>query len=179
MYAVYNNIKIQGCEQLGRALDMPPDAIISGLLLLVSFFMSHCAVEVPDTMWIEPAILWITITMPTGSGKTPLFTYLTGILQSVRQKLNLTHVHPPWLLDEASIEKMGELMATNHSKLLGMYDELTTFLECIVEKAKQTRMSSPLFCLYTMENLGQEPLVCISQHTRIMYGCTCTCHMLY
>lgn len=60
---MYNNINfLQGCEQLGRALDMPPDAIITGLLLLVSFFMSHCAVEVPDTMWIEPAILWITIT---------------------------------------------------------------------------------------------------------------------
>ena len=107
---------------------MPPDAIINGLLLLVSFFLSHCAVEVPDTMWIEPAILWIRITMPTGSGKTPLFTYLTRILQRVRQKLNLTHVHPPWLLDEASIEKMGELMARNDSKLLGMYDELSTFL---------------------------------------------------
>ena len=66
--------------------------------------------------------------MPTGSGKTPLFTYLTVILQRVRQKLNITHVHPPWLLDEASIEKMGELMATNHFNLLGMYDELSTFL---------------------------------------------------
>ena len=30
--------------------------------------------------------------------------------------------------DEASIEKMGELMARNDSKLLGMYDELSTFL---------------------------------------------------
>ena len=84
---------------------MPPDAIISGLLLLVSFFLSHCAVEVPDTMWIEPAILWITITMPTGSGKTPLFTYLTRILQRVRQKLNLTHVHPPWLLTKQALKK--------------------------------------------------------------------------
>lgn len=119
---------IQGCKEIGQALDMPPDAILSGILLLVSFFTSHCAITVPGTVWVEPAILWISITMPTGSGKTPLFTFLTNILQKVRSKLNLTRAHPPWLLDEASFEKMGELMATNHSKLLGLYDELSTFL---------------------------------------------------
>ena len=91
------NNYIQGCEQLGRALDMPPDAIISGLLLLVSLFMSHCVVQVPDTMWIEPAILWITITMPTGSEKNPT-AHLTGILQRVRQKLSLTCIHPGYLM---------------------------------------------------------------------------------
>ena len=37
-------------------------------------------------------------------------------------------IYQEWLLDEASFEKMGELMATNHSKLLGIYDELSTFL---------------------------------------------------
>lgn len=119
---------IQGCKQIGRAIDMPPDAILSGILLLMSFFMSHCVIKVPGTVWIEPAILWIAITMPTGSGKTPLFIFLTSILQKVRSKLKLTRVDPPWLLDEASFEKMGDLMAANHFKLLGMYDELSTFL---------------------------------------------------
>ena len=63
---------------------MPPDAILCGILLLVSFFMAHSAVKVPRTMWIEPVVLWIAIVMPTGSGKTPLFGFLTGILQKVR-----------------------------------------------------------------------------------------------
>ena len=90
--------------------------------------MSHSAVHVPGTVWVEPAILWIAVTMPTGSGKTPLFIFLTSVLQRVRDRLKLSKAHPPWLLDEASFEKMGELMATNHSKLLGMYDELSTFL---------------------------------------------------
>ena len=107
---------------------MPPDAVLCGLLLLVSFFMSHCAVKVPNTIWIEPLILWIAIAMPTGSGKTPLFAFLTSIIQRVRSKLKLTRMHSAWFLDEASYEKMGDLMALNHSKLLGMYDELSTFL---------------------------------------------------
>ena len=36
--------------------------------------------------------------------------------------------HPPWLLDKAGFEKMGVLKANNHSKVLAMYDELSTFL---------------------------------------------------
>ena len=63
---------------------MPPDAILCRILLLVSFFMAHSAVKVPGTMWIEPVVLWIAIVMSTGSGKTPLFGFLTGILQKVR-----------------------------------------------------------------------------------------------
>ena len=54
---------------------MPPEAILSGLLLLLSFCMSHCTVRVPGTVWVEPVILWIAISMPTGSGKTPLFIF--------------------------------------------------------------------------------------------------------
>lgn len=119
---------IQGCKQIGRAIDMPRDAVLCGVLLLTSFLMSHCTVQVPGTIWAEPAILWLTIAMPTGSGKTPLFTFLMSIVKRVRDKLGLSKQHSPWLLDEASFEKMGELMANNNSKLLAMYDELSTFL---------------------------------------------------
>ena len=35
---------------------------------------------------------------------------------------------PAWLLDDQSFEKMRESMFMNHSKLLGLYDELSTFL---------------------------------------------------
>ena len=37
-------------------------------------------------------------------------------------------MHPMWLLDEASLEKMGDLMAANDGKMLGLYDELSSFL---------------------------------------------------
>ena len=78
--------------------------------------MSHCTIQVPGTVWIEPAILWIVITMPTGSGKSPLFLFLTKILKSAREKLSLTNLDPPWLLGTASFEKMGELMANNQAR---------------------------------------------------------------
>lgn len=52
----------------------------------------------------------------------------SSLVQQAREKLKISRIDPAWLLDEASFEKMGELMAANHSKLLGMYDELSTFL---------------------------------------------------
>jgi len=53
--------------------------------------------------------------------------FLMSILQKVRDELHFTSLHPLWLLEDATFEKMGDLIATNHSKLLGMYDELSTF----------------------------------------------------
>jgi len=65
--------------------------------------------------------------MPTGSGKTPLYTFLNDLIQRVRSGLKLTENDPVWCLDEASFEMMGFLMARNNYALLGLYDEFSTF----------------------------------------------------
>ena len=114
--------------QVGKAMNMPATAVVSGLLVLISFFLAHSVVEVPGTDWVEPVILWLSIGMPTGSGKSSLFNYLLGILRTVRHKCSRSEVHPPWTVDEASLEKMGAIMAENHGRLLGVYNELSSFL---------------------------------------------------
>lgn len=98
---------------------MPATAVVTGLMILVSFFLAHSVVEVPGTDWVEPVILWLTIGMPTGSGKSS-FNYLLSILRKVWQKCSRSDVHPPWTVDEASLEKMGAIMAENHGRLLGV-----------------------------------------------------------
>ena len=107
---------------------MPPTAVFGGLLLLVSHRLSHSIVKVPGTNWVEPVLLWLTVCMPTGSGKTPLFTFLNDIINKVRLGDKLKENDPAWCLDEASFEMMGYLMAKNNNKLLGLYDEFSTFL---------------------------------------------------
>ena len=106
---------------------MPATAILSGLLILVGFMLAHGKVEVVGTEWVEPVIMWISIGMPTGSGKSTVFNYLLGLLRSVRERC-CKDIDPPWTVEEASFEKMGALMAENNSKLLGVYDELSSFL---------------------------------------------------
>ena len=66
--------------------------------------------------------------MPTGSVKSPLYKFLLGILRKARAQSGLDEQSPSWLLEEATFEKMGALMAENHSNLLGLYDELSSFL---------------------------------------------------
>ena len=110
---------------------MPPVAVLAGLLLTVSFAMSHSTVQVEGTDWMEPVLLWIAICMPTGSGKTALCKFLKSLVEKARQECHLTDNDPSWCLDDQSFEKMGAIMSENHGKLLGLYDELAMFLSQI------------------------------------------------
>ena len=105
---------------------MPPTAVLFGLLITVSFSMSHCAIEVEGTDWVKPVLLWISIRMPTGSGKISLCKYLKRLVDKTHASIGADN--PSWYLDDQSFEKMGAMMHENHSKLMGLYDELAMFL---------------------------------------------------
>ena len=92
---------------------------------------SPSTVKIPDTDWAEPVLLWLTVAMPTGSGKSTLFRYLFSQLQQIRSLAGVSPEDPTWILDDASFEKMGALMHSNASRLLGLYDELSAFLSQI------------------------------------------------
>ena len=119
---------MQGCKQIGKALSVPPSAVLCGLISLTSFFISHSEIHVENTAWIEPAIVWLTVGMPTGCGESSIFRYLLRILGLTRKQLKVLDGEPSWHLDEATFEKMGALMNENGGRLLGIYDEMTTFL---------------------------------------------------
>lgn len=116
------------CDSIGAAMSMPSTAVLSGLTSVMSFMMAHSNVIVDGTEWSEQVIVWITIGMPTGSGKSSLFNFFLTLLRDVRQECNRKDIHPPWTVEESSFEKMGALMASNSERLLGLYDELSSFL---------------------------------------------------
>lgn len=105
---------------------MPAAAVLYGLLVVVSFSMSHSVVEVEGTDWLEPVLLWVSICMPTGSGKTSLCKFLKQLVDDTHA--NVGSDSSSWFIDDQSMEKMGALMNENNSKLLGLYDELAMFL---------------------------------------------------
>lgn len=66
---ITNNIlfkTIQGCFAVGTLLNVPALVVLAGVEGLLSFAMAHAQVEVPNTLWHEPGILWLAIGMPTG-----------------------------------------------------------------------------------------------------------------
>ena len=137
---------------------MPSTAVLSGILLLVSYRLSHCVIKVPNTEWIEPELLWLSICMPTGSGKTPLFNFLTSLLRKVEHKDKNnedTEDAPIGLLDEATFKKMGAMMAANNNKVLGFYDEISTFLAQMNVYHGKGHMIWQLFSLSTMESYNR------------------------
>ena len=119
---------IQGCKQVAKALNVPATAVLGGYFVLCSFIISPSTVEVPGTNWSEPVFLWLTDTMPTGSGKSTLFRHLYTLLMEVQQSAGIPSDDPAWILDDTTFEKMGALMCDNSSRILGFYDELSAFL---------------------------------------------------
>ena len=101
--------------------------MLCGYILLTGFIISP-SVEIVDTDWVEPVIIWLTVCMPTGSGKSTLFRHLLEILEKVKKEANVTEMDPAWVLGDSSFEKMGSLMSENAGRLLGIYDEMSTFL---------------------------------------------------
>ena len=82
----------------------------------------------PNTEWVEASLLWITICMPTGSGKTPLYGFLNNLMEKAQSCSHAEDNGSSWRVDDASFEKLGAMMSDNNCKLLGLYDELSTFL---------------------------------------------------
>lgn len=93
--------------------------------------MSHSTIEVQDTDWIEPVLVWIGICMPTGSGKSGLCKFLKNLIKKATEEAGMSAEGASWCLDDQSFEKMGALMADNHGKSIGVYDELAMFLSQI------------------------------------------------
>ena len=118
---------IHGCLQIAKAPNIPSTAVQTGYLVLTSYVISPSTVKIPDTDWAEP-VLWLTVAMPTGSGKSTLFRYL---FEQIRSLAGVSHEDSTWILDDASFKKMGALMHSNVSSLLGLYDELSAFLSQI------------------------------------------------
>ena len=56
------------------------------LVRYLSFVLSPAVVTVPGTDWVEPTLLWLTISMPTGSRKTTIYQFLRRLLQEIRDK---------------------------------------------------------------------------------------------
>ena len=105
---------------------MPADAVLCGLILIVGFAMSHSVVQVEGIDWLEPILVWASICMPTGSGKSTLCKLLKKLVCDARTQCE--DEGPFWLSDDQSFEKLGELMNDNNGELLGLYDELSMFL---------------------------------------------------
>lgn len=71
-------------------MSVPPAAILGGLLILTSLVVSPAEVVVPNTDWVEPVLIWLTISMPTGSRKTTVYQFLRGLIQNIREATRCT-----------------------------------------------------------------------------------------
>ena len=150
-YTVF--VFLQGCFQIGKALCVPPVAVLGGVVAITSYIMSPAVVNIPRTEWSESALVWLSINMPTGSTKSALYHYLHSVVIRVRSRCGYGLHDPVWLVGDSTFEKMGELMSQNGGRLLGLYDELSTFLSQLnLYKGKGLSLSHELALFLQLYN---------------------------
>jgi len=110
---------------------VPPLAVLCGYMHLCGFILSPSVIKVKGKAWLEPVIMWLTISMSTGNGKSTLFRHLIDLLKEIRSECEVQDNDPSWMFDDGSLEKMGALMSDNSCRLFGLYDELSAFLSQI------------------------------------------------
>lgn len=68
---------------------------------------AYSVVDVEQSNWLKPVLLWTIVGMPTGSGKSPLFKYLSNLLRLTRPKCGLDATKSGRLVEDARFEKWG------------------------------------------------------------------------
>ena len=51
--------------------------------------LSPAQVAVPETSWTEPVLVWITMSMSTGSRKSTIYSLLSRIVKDVKEKVGI------------------------------------------------------------------------------------------
>ena len=67
---MFLNLKVifsQTCSLFAKALKQQDTSILFGLIVLSSFCMGHACVNVQNTFWKEPVIIWIASVKTTGT----------------------------------------------------------------------------------------------------------------
>ena len=49
----------QGFEQIGKSMNLPPLAVLSGYIIVGSYMLSPSVVTIEDTDWNEPVLVWL------------------------------------------------------------------------------------------------------------------------
>lgn len=77
--------------------------------------LSHyqLTVKIPDTDWAEPVLLWLTVAMPTGSGKSTLFCYF----YKSKSLAGVSTEDLTWILNDTCLKKSETLEGLSHSLL--------------------------------------------------------------
>jgi len=114
--------------------------------------------------------------MPTSTGKSPLCAFLSEILDKVYRELARDDDAATWMVYDASFEKMDALMAANGNRILGLYDELSTFLTQIKGKGiNESHDLSTFLSLYNGKSWKRDTGTCEVLNMIVRSTCRCIC----
>ena len=74
---------VQMFEIIARSLSVPTTILLLGFLTVTQFAIGESYVQIEDTEWIEPLIVWIILHMPSGSRKSNVHRFLSKLIHHI------------------------------------------------------------------------------------------------
>jgi len=119
------------------AIGAPHEFILWPLLTAAASFMGTSAFVQINAEWLEPSITWFVIAARKGEKKTAALKRIRKPIEELQKKLQLEWKEdstgtkpatPPQLIvDHFSFEELHSIMCRNQSKVLGCFDEMSSF----------------------------------------------------
>ena len=115
--------------------------------------------------WFEPSIIWFVIAARKGEKKTAALKRVRKPIEDQQKRIHEEWVNddteakptqPPQLIvDHFSFEELHSMMCRNHSQILGLFDEMSTFYGHLdLYKHSSTVDRKTLLTLNMEESLG-------------------------
>ena len=138
-------------EKVGKSLSVPWVGILVGSLTPIQYVMGYSDVELEDSDWSEPTILWSLMHMPSGTRKSLIYKFVNDLIAgSCSNTEDGDGEHTPYKVNETTFEKLGLTMASNEGKVVWYFDEGRHFLASWVYTKKDHREMNPYCSRCTM-----------------------------
>ena len=140
-------------EKVGKSLSVPWVGILVGSLTPIQYVMGYSEIELENSDWWEPTILWSFMHMPRGTRKSLIYKFVNDLVSDSCGSDNNADEHgeatPQYKVNETTFEKLGLIIASNEGKVDWYFDEGWHFFSQLgLYQKGSSRDESVLLTLY-------------------------------
>ena len=136
-------------KDLGRCLSVSWVGLFSGLFVPIQYILDYSVVELEDSMWTDPLIVWPLIHAPSGTRKSRIHGFINSLM-NFGDYLDKDNILPQFKVQETTFENLGMVMEKNDGRVIWMFDEARHFFAQLgyYNKGGSSRDENLLLSLY-------------------------------
>ena len=144
---------LQKLKEIGRCLSVSWVGIYAGLFVPLQYVMDYSLVELDQSLWTDPLIVWPLIHAPSGTRKSRIHSFVNSLLkfeEYFETENEENQALPQYKVQETTFENLGLVMQNNRGRVIWFFDEARHFFAQLgyYNKGGSTRDENLLLSLY-------------------------------